>query len=111
MKLPFKENDQINRIFQFLTLCLFRRGRTKFNGQLLCERFSFIRRVVSPFLYQYLNCRMSDDVLRRLTDPNKYTGAHKNRFGADGKGRGIEGRVDRAANDGYVVGFNKKPAP
>jgi hypothetical protein len=30
--------------------------------------------------------------LGRLTDPALYTGAHKHRFDADGRGRGLEGR-------------------
>ena len=32
--------------------------------------------------------------MERLTDTSKYTGAHKQRFTPDGKGRGKEGRVD-----------------
>jgi hypothetical protein len=31
-------------------------------------------------------------IFDRLTDTSKYTGAHKARFGADGKGRGLAGR-------------------
>jgi hypothetical protein len=50
---------------------------------------------------------MSSDVVSRLTDPSKYTGSHKNRFDSSGKGKGIDGRVDRVAADGYVVGFKK----
>jgi len=46
----------------------------------------------------------------RLTDTSKYGGAHKQRFGSDGKGRGKEGRED-AKSDGYVSGYkNKKGA-
>lgn len=41
----------------------------------------------------------------RLTDASGYTGAHKERFGADGKGKGIEGRVDREDNSGYVGNY------
>ena len=37
-----------------------------------------------------------------MTDASKYTGAHKERFGADGKGKGIDGRKDRVENTGYV---------
>lgn len=40
-----------------------------------------------------------------LTDASKYTGAHKERFDADGKGKGIEGRVDRSDNSGYVGNY------
>jgi len=34
--------------------------------------------------------------LDRLTDASKYGGTHRNRFSADGKGRGKEGRMDAA---------------
>ncbi|XP_052791030.1 tubulin polymerization-promoting protein family member 2-like [Mya arenaria] len=40
-----------------------------------------------------------------LTDASKYTGAHKERFDADGKGKGIEGRADIADNSGYVGNY------
>eukprot|EP00026_Physarum_polycephalum_P016380 Phypoly_transcript_17269.p1 GENE.Phypoly_transcript_17269~~Phypoly_transcript_17269.p1 ORF type:complete len:105 (+),score=23.55 Phypoly_transcript_17269:456-770(+) len=48
------------------------------------------------------------DIFDRLTDPSKYTGAHKNRFDANGKGKGIDGRVDRADGSGYVQGSKIK---
>lgn len=48
------------------------------------------------------------DVTARLTDTAKYTGAHKERFDEEGKGKGIAGREDVAANDGYVQGFKKE---
>jgi len=35
------------------------------------------------------------DVLDRLTDPSKYTGAHKARFDSDGKGLGVNQTVDK----------------
>ncbi|KAJ3662369.1 hypothetical protein Zmor_006723 [Zophobas morio] len=41
----------------------------------------------------------------RLTDTSKYTGAHKERFDAEGKGKGISGRADVADNSGYVGGY------
>ena len=44
----------------------------------------------------------------RLTDTSKYTGAHKERFDKSGKGKGIDGREDRHANDGYVGGYGNK---
>ena len=37
-----------------------------------------------------------------MTDTSKYTGAHKERFDESGKGKGIDGREDRADNSGYV---------
>lgn len=47
-------------------------------------------------------------VTDRLTDTTKYTGAHKERFDAGGKGKGIEGRFDVDSNDGYVQGYKEK---
>lgn len=44
----------------------------------------------------------------RLTDTSKYTGAHKERFDASGKGKGIEGREDIADNSGYTSGYKNK---
>ncbi|XP_044254984.1 tubulin polymerization-promoting protein homolog [Tribolium madens] len=44
----------------------------------------------------------------RLTDTSKYTGAHKERFDAEGKGKGIGGREDLADNQGYVSGYKGK---
>ncbi|XP_050294349.1 tubulin polymerization-promoting protein homolog [Anthonomus grandis grandis] len=44
----------------------------------------------------------------RLTDTSKYTGAHKERFDASGKGKGIEGREDIADDSGYVAGYKNK---
>lgn len=40
-----------------------------------------------------------------LTDVSKYTGSHKERFDADGKGKGIEGRVYKEENTGYVCNY------
>jgi hypothetical protein len=45
-------------------------------------------------------------VVERLTDTKKYTGSHKERFDATGKGRGIEGRRDVPAAKSPAV---KKP--
>lgn len=41
----------------------------------------------------------------KLTDTSLYTGAHKERFNADGSGKGIEGRVDKVENTGYVGNY------
>ena len=49
-----------------------------------------------------------DDVVNRLTDAKGYTGAHKERFDESGKGKGIEGRSDRANNSGYVQGYKNE---
>ncbi|XP_077982290.1 tubulin polymerization-promoting protein family member 2-like [Glandiceps talaboti] len=41
----------------------------------------------------------------RLTDTSKYTGAHKERFDASGKGKGMEGRADKVDASGYVGNY------
>ncbi|CAF1143891.1 unnamed protein product [Rotaria sp. Silwood1] len=45
------------------------------------------------------------DVTDRMTDASQYTGSHKERFDAEGFGRGKEGRVDQAKNTGYVGNY------
>lgn len=40
-----------------------------------------------------------------MTDSSKYTGAHKTRFDAEGKGKGLEGRKDMDKNTGYVGNY------
>lgn len=47
-------------------------------------------------------------VVDRLTDTQKYTGSHKQRFDADGKGRGAAGRKDVSEKSGYVAGYKNK---
>jgi hypothetical protein len=37
------------------------------------------------------------NIFDKLTDPKQYTGAHKERFDKDGKGKGLAGRVDEVA--------------
>merc|ERR1719468_41323 len=44
----------------------------------------------------------------RMTDTSNYTGAHKERFNADGSGKGAEGRVDKVDNTGYVGNYKGK---
>jgi len=41
----------------------------------------------------------------KMTDASQYTGAHKERFDADGKGKGAAGREDKADNSGYVGNY------
>eukprot|EP00914_Ancora_sagittata_P010918 GHVO01021342.1.p1 GENE.GHVO01021342.1~~GHVO01021342.1.p1 ORF type:complete len:170 (+),score=30.32 GHVO01021342.1:99-608(+) len=41
----------------------------------------------------------------RMTDTSKYTGAHKERFDESGKGKGAEGRTEKADNSGYVGNY------
>ena len=40
-----------------------------------------------------------------MTDTSQYTGSHKERFDESGKGKGIDGRSDRAENTGYVGNY------
>jgi hypothetical protein len=41
----------------------------------------------------------------KMTDTSKYTGAHKERFDAEGKGKGAEGRSDKVEASGYVGNY------
>jgi hypothetical protein len=41
----------------------------------------------------------------KMTDSSQYTGAHKSRFDDSGKGKGVEGREDRADDSGYVGNY------
>ncbi|CAD6190996.1 unnamed protein product [Caenorhabditis auriculariae] len=47
-------------------------------------------------------------VYSRLTDPKKYTGASKERFDDDGKGKGKAGREDVDEKTGYVAAYKNK---
>ncbi|ORX75728.1 hypothetical protein BCR32DRAFT_271731 [Anaeromyces robustus] len=49
-------------------------------------------------------------VTERLTDPSKYTGSHKERFDANGKGRGLAGREDLCINDGNTSSKSRNHA-
>ena len=40
-----------------------------------------------------------------MTDTSNYTGSHKERFDADGKGKGGDGRTDKVDNSGYVGNY------
>ncbi|TMW47837.1 hypothetical protein DOY81_007071 [Sarcophaga bullata] len=46
--------------------------------------------------------------VERLTDTSKYTGSHKERFDATGKGKGIAGRKNLVDDSGYVSGYQNK---
>ncbi|KHN83800.1 TPPP family protein C32E8.3 [Toxocara canis] len=50
----------------------------------------------------------ADGVYSRLTDHTKYTGAHKERFDAEGKGKGKAGREDLKDDTGYVAAYKNK---
>ena len=40
-----------------------------------------------------------------MTNVSHYTGSHKERFDAEGHGKGKEGRTDEAKNTGYVGNY------
>ena len=40
-----------------------------------------------------------------MTDHSQYTGSHKERFDASGKGKGSDGRVDKVDASGYVGAY------
>lgn len=46
--------------------------------------------------------------VNRLTDASKYTGSHKERFDASGKGKGLAGRKNIVDESGYVSGYQHK---
>uniref|UniRef100_A0A0N5AHU6 TPPP family protein n=1 Tax=Syphacia muris TaxID=451379 RepID=A0A0N5AHU6_9BILA len=50
----------------------------------------------------------AEGVYSRLTDHTKYTGAHKERFDADGKGRGKAGREEIKDDSGYVAAYKNR---
>ncbi|CAI4229951.1 unnamed protein product [Auanema sp. JU1783] len=50
----------------------------------------------------------ANGVYSRLTDHTKYTGAHKERFDAEGKGKGKAGREDTVKHTGYVASYKNK---
>ena len=43
-----------------------------------------------------------------MTDSSKYTGSHKERFDESGKGKGLQGRKDKADSSGYVSGYKEE---
>lgn len=42
-----------------------------------------------------------------MTDTSQYTGSHAERFDKDGKGKGMDGRVDKADGSGYVGAYKE----
>ncbi|KAL7075624.1 hypothetical protein ACQ4LE_005415 [Meloidogyne hapla] len=58
-----------------------------------------------PTLKTAIKVSTEGNVYERLTDHNKYTGAHKERFDNDGKGKGKAGREDVVVNTGYVSSY------
>ena len=57
---------------------------------------------MSPFICQKTS---KTGGVGKMTDSSQYTGSHKERFDADGKGKGIEGRESLADNSGYVGNY------
>ena len=49
------------------------------------------------------------DILDRLTNPEHYTGAHKQRFDETGKGRGVRGRRDSVRRASAVGSCHSRP--
>jgi hypothetical protein len=47
------------------------------------------------------------EITGKMTDTKQYTGAARERFDKDGKGKGIDGREDRSANTGYVGNYKE----
>ncbi len=48
----------------------------------------------------------SGNIFDRLTDPSKYTGTHKQRFNADGTGRGLAGRDPISKGTGSITTYH-----
>lgn len=61
--------------------------------------------IIKLFSLFELQTAVVGGAIGRLTDHTKYTGTHKERFDATGKGKGKAGREDVVVNSGYVTGF------
>jgi len=55
-----------------------------------------------------LQATVKGGVVDRMTDHTQYTGTHKERFDASGQGKGIAGREEVNAKEGYVQGYKEK---
>lgn len=62
----------------------------------------------APGLSSAAGAAKSAATVERLTDPSRYTGAHKQRFDETGKGKGIAGRKDIPDASGYVQGYQNR---
>ncbi|XP_049809935.1 tubulin polymerization-promoting protein homolog [Schistocerca nitens] len=62
----------------------------------------------APGLSSAAGAAKSAATVERLTDPSRYTGAHKQRFDESGKGKGIAGRKDIPDASGYVQGYQNR---
>lgn len=71
----------------------------------ICEK---LEQLEVPVIKNTAKTSTDSNVYSRLTDHTKYTGAHKERFDADGKGRGKIGRVDIVEHTGYVSTYKNK---
>uniref|UniRef100_A0A914YMI1 P25-alpha n=1 Tax=Panagrolaimus superbus TaxID=310955 RepID=A0A914YMI1_9BILA len=71
----------------------------------LDEILEKLSKVDSPQINSAAKTSTDGGVFNRLTDVKKYTGASKERFDAEGKGKGKEGREDIKKNTGYVGAY------
>lgn len=62
----------------------------------------------SNYSISYSQAGKAAAAVDRLTDTSKYTGSHKERFDATGKGKGIAGRRNVVDGSGYVSGYQHK---
>ncbi|KAL3113534.1 hypothetical protein niasHT_013053 [Heterodera trifolii] len=69
------------------------------------EICSKLENLSAPTVNSAAKASTAGNVYERLTDHTKYTGAHKERFDQEGKGRGKAGRVDLVEDTGYVSSY------
>jgi hypothetical protein len=74
----------------------------------LDEIINKLNRLEAPVVNSTAKPATNSNVYSRLTDHTKYTGAHKERFDASGKGKGKAGRVDVVENTGYVGSYKNQ---
>lgn len=67
-----------------------------------------LNKLEAPVVKTTAKTATDGNVYSRLTDHTKYTGAHKERFDASGKGKGKAGRVDVVENTGYVASYKNQ---
>jgi hypothetical protein len=72
------------------------------------KKIKSIRNICDNFNPRVLQQAVKAGGVDRLTDASQYTGAHRERFDASGRGRGIEGREEVHDNTGYVGGYKQK---
>ena len=70
----------------------------------MCYIFEYLQILIHSFIQGTSKTGGVD----RMTDASKYTGAHKQRFDAEGKGKGKAGREEQVENTGYVGNYKGK---